>query len=252
MRCLAIFTCAFALAVPAAGGFALGGHPKAKVLECDQDARSVTFRGSMVAFRRATTLQMRFGLQARSPGDTSWNRSSPDGFDEWLTADPGVDHYILDKEITGLVTGAYRATVRFRWRNPKGVIVGRAFRRTKTCRQPDPRANLLVEQITMGAGGDSATRTYTVTVANDGETEAPLFATSLLIGDTTLKQATVEPLVEGDDAALTFTGPECKPGSELVATADSEAQVDESDEMDNALTVPCPVAARNAWHPSLD
>jgi subtilase family serine protease len=47
-------------------------------------------------------------------------------------------------------------------------------------------------------------------------------------------------LAAGATTTVSFQAPPCPAGSNLVATVDVTALVDEHDEADNALTVPCP------------
>jgi hypothetical protein len=235
-----------ALAAPAS---AKPGHPKAKLVACNQDANSATFSGEMWAYGKARTLEMRFALQSRSKAAPHWAHIRPaDDFDTWTRANPGVQHFIADRTVLGLVDGtAYRVAVRFRWRNAKGKLVGHALRRSPICHQPDPRANLKVKQIGMRPTGDPATRTYSVRVANRGGTDAPVFSTGLQVnGVAQPAQATTATLAAGAETTIEFTAPKCQPGSTLVATADTDAQVDERNETDNTLTVDCPARRRNA------
>jgi hypothetical protein len=240
---------AFVLAVTPAGANRSGSrHSSARLPACDQEEHTATFRGGSRAFGRARTLQMRFTLQSRSPSAPQWADSGPpEGFDEWATANAGVTHYIVDKTVTELVDGAsYRAVVRFRWRNARGAVVAHAVKRTPVCRQPDARANLQVTHISVKPGTDADSRSYLVRVINGGDSEAPIFSSGLQVNGVQLgRQSTTAPLVEGDDTLLTFSGPPCETGSSLVATADTGAQVDEANEMDNALTAPCPATRRN-------
>ena len=211
--------------------------------QCDKDALSATFRGSMWSPSREGTMEMRFWLQSRTEADPRWSDpKQPKGFGVWLAARPGVRHYVVDKTVTGLAEGAvYRVVVKFRWRDAAGEVVDRAARRTRACRQPDHRADLVIERVSILEGTQPGTKLYIVRVANDGDSEAPLFATALEVNETVLPQETTEaPLAEGEWTDLEFEGPPCESGSSLVARTDTGGAVDEVDEADNGLTVPCP------------
>lgn len=235
-----------AFALPAQASVTHGG---ARLLRCDQSARTASFRGAMKAYGKATTLEMRFGLDARSDAQTQWAASAPPaGFEVWLKANPGVKRYVVDKTIKGLVAGSsYRAIVRLRWRDAAGRVVARAISRTRACTQPDTRAELVPKGVTVGAGPSASTRTYTVLVANNGASDAPPFSVSLQVGTGQAQQQMSDGLAAGDSTQLLFTGPPCAPGSAVVATVDAGAVVDEADETDNTLTVPC-----NGGRASLD
>lgn len=233
----------FAFAAPSADARDLGlKHAAARLRACEPDQHTASFRGSTSAWGKGTTLQMRFALQSRTK-TTDWVHAAPPAeFDQWLTANPGVRHYIVDKTVKGLAEGvAYRVVIRFRWRDDAGAIVDRAVRRTRACFQPDHRANLVVDRIAILDGTRPGTRLYVVRVANRGESDAPLFATGLELNGAALpQQATTEPLLAGDWTELDFEGEPCEPGSSLIATTDTGGSVDESDETDDGLTVPCP------------
>jgi hypothetical protein len=244
---LGLILVALSLALASPAG-AAPGHPKVKLLACNQDANSASFRGSMWAHGKAKTLEMRFALQTRSKAAPHWAHSvPPEGFDVWSRANPGVTHYISDQNVLGLVDGSsYRVLVRFRWRNAKGKVVATDSRLSKTCRQPDPRPNLKVRKVGVRATGDPSTRTYLVRIANRGASDAGIFSSALQVnGLDQPQQATATTLSAGTETVVEFTAPRCRPGSALVATADTGAQVDESDETDNTLTVDCPVGGRN-------
>jgi hypothetical protein len=241
-----------ALAAPPAHARSLGfKHASARLRSCDQAQRTAKFRGSTWGVGKGTTLQMRFALQSRTEADADWVHSAPpEGFGVWLTANPGVRHYVVDKTVTKLAEGAaYRVVVKFRWRDASGAIIAREVDGTRPCRQPDDRANLTVDDIRVLEGSTPDTRLYVVRIANDGDTEAPTFATGLEVNGVALQpQSTTEPLIEGDSTELDFESGPCSPGSPLTATTDTEGEVTESDETDNALTVPCPDEGVTIWH----
>jgi hypothetical protein len=187
---ISLLVLAFAAPSADARGLTLK-HASARLRACEQEQHTASFRASTWAWGKGTTLQMRFALQSRTKTDGDWVHSAPpEGFGVWLTANPGVQHYVVDKTLTKLAEGAaYRVVVKFRWRDASGAIVDHGVDRTRPCRQPDRRANLLVD---------------------------------------------------GDWTELDFEGPPCNAGSSLAATTDTGGSVTESDETDNALTVPCP------------
>ncbi len=219
-------------------------HSKAELLTCDTDADTATFRGRMTTTRKAASLQLRFKLQARVPGGGGFKHVvAPEGstFDTWLSSTPGKKGYVYDKTVQNLEDGAsYRAVVRFRWRDGDGHTVARAIKATKACKQPDPRPNLKVKSVTAGPGTSAQTRTYVVRVVNRGGSEAPAFATGLVVNGATLADRPAGPIAPGADARIGFAAPKCAEGSTLTATADTMAAVDERNETDNVLAVPCP------------
>lgn len=233
------------LAAPAQANKAGRKHSSAKLAECDRDGHSATFEGSMEAYRRATVLEMRFVLQTRDAANPKWARVDADGFGEWLQADPDTRDYVYDKRVEDLAVGAdYRVKIRFRFRKvDSGKVVGRGRKRTRACRQPDDRPDLSVLGVTVSAGKSETQRRYAVQVFNDGNSPAPLFATSLTIGDGPVLRSTTEELAAVGETVVEFQGPPCEEGDDLTATVDVDGDVDETDEANNTLTIPCPPPA---------
>lgn len=232
-----LLTSLFALALAAP---AQAAPAEAKLLGCDVEQRKLAFQGDMKRFRSGTTLQMRFTLQVRTATASEWRRvAGVSGFDAWATAAPGVKRYLSDKELTELAEGAtYRSVVRFRWRDAAGAIVARAVRKTKACRQPDERANVKALKVTRTRNG------YAVRVVNVGEDVAPVFAVGLTVNGVALAdRPTDDVLFPDEETEVTFESAPCSPGTSITARVDTGAVVDEANEMDNVLDVPCGSAA---------
>ena len=71
------------------------------------------------------------------------------GFGVWERSAPNVAGFVFTKRVTGLpVPASYRALVRFRWIADDGTAVRRAHARTRGCRQPDLRPNLVPGALT--------------------------------------------------------------------------------------------------------
>jgi CARDB len=219
--------------------------PKDKVgvrlTTCDAVLHSATFQGTMQAFGGATTLQMRFTLQARDPARSGkWARvGAPKPFEEWLTAATGITRYVYDKGVDNLPVGlSYRAVVRFRFRAADGTLVGRAVRHSKRCRQPDNRPDLQPVRLRGGDVLADGTRSYQLTMTNAGKSASG--PTSAALDVNGVRVLVNDPgLAPGATTTLDFLAPACPTGSSVTATVDAYEQVDERDEDDNALTVPC-------------
>jgi CARDB len=245
------------LLVPASVAGATGSatkHSKVALTVCDTELNTATFRGTIGAFGKAKTLQLRFTLQARVVGGGGWKRVVAPSFDTWLTSTPGKKGFVFDKAVQNLAAGAdYRAVVRFRWKDAKGREVAHALKSSPACQQPDDRPNLKVAKVSVRQGTSPQTRTYVVKVANRGGHEAPAFSTGLTVNAKPLAdQASTGPLAAGAATTFSFTAPKCIAGSTLTAEADTTAVVDEADETDNVLAVPCPTGTRNGGRLSLD
>jgi hypothetical protein len=226
------------LAVPAAASARV--PPKAAVVRlvaCDEDARTAGFAAEMRALPGATRLQLRFILQVKETD--GWERVPAPGFGAWASAAPGRSRWVYDKHLENLAPGAYRLSVRFRWRAADGAVVRTATRRSRACKVPDPRPDLAPLRIAVRPGADEETRAYVVTVVNHGLGAAGPFGVGLSVDGAPLEELEAGPLEPGERTRVTFSGPACAAGGRLVATVDASALLDEADEADDTLEVPC-------------
>ena len=241
MRLIVLLLACLALAAPALAG---PGRPTARLTLCDTDAHSVTFTGDMRRLSRATTLlQMRFTLQVRDRAARRWVHVEAPTFDTWLSSAIGKRRYLYDKNLAIPPSGGvYRSVVRFRWRSGDGKIVAHAQRVTPACRVPDDRPSLKPVSGRMRPGSSPQTREYVVRVTNRGDGDASAFAVRLQVDGVDQPDQTLEALIAGAADTVSFEAPRCAPGSELIATVDSTGLVDEANETDNTLRVPCPAS----------
>jgi hypothetical protein len=208
-----------------------------RLVHCDAEAHTADFAADMRRLPGASRLQLRFTLQVK---DTDvWERVPAPSFDTWVTAAAGRTRWVYDKHLEKLGPGAYRLSVRFRWRAADGTVVRVATRRSRACKVPDPRPDLAPLRITVRPGPDDATRAYVVTVADRGIGATGPFAVGLTVDGVALDELEAGPLDAGKHAKAVFYGPVCPAGATLVATVDASALVDEADEADNTLSVPC-------------
>jgi hypothetical protein len=188
-----------------------------RLADCDTANRAAVFEGDMRTVKRTLRLQMRFTVQEKAAGpDQSWHRVQAPTLDQGLQ--PGV---------------GYRVVVRFRWRSASGSVLRTVQRRSRTCRVPDPRPDLVPVSIAPVPGG------YSLTIANKGHATAAASSASLDVGATALTDQDVPALDPGAHFRVTFSGPACAPGDTLSATVDATGLVDEAVEADDVLTVPC-------------
>jgi hypothetical protein len=227
-----------ALLTSAAPASALASKAAAvRLVECDAQARTADYAAEMRTLAGAAKLQLRFTLQVKETD--GWARVAAPNFDAWATAAPGRTRWVYDKHLENLGPGAYRLSVRFRWRAADGSVLKSATRRSRACKVPDPRPDLAPLRITTGPGPTPDTRAYEVTVANRGLGGAGPFPVWLSVDGTSLPEVEAGPLEPGRRVHVVFTGPVCPPGGTLVATVDASAWVDEADEADDTLSVPC-------------
>jgi CARDB len=232
------------LAAAAALAFAAHAAPAhARLTRCakstDPSARAAVFEGSMRAWRGSQRLQLRFRLQSRTPQDPVWRAVRAPGFGRWQSSDAGVRRFVYDKRVERLAAPAsYRVVVRFRWRDARGRIVGRAQRISGACREPDPRPNLVVRKLLVYRLPAARAR-YVAVIANTGRTPADAFAVRLDREGLQLGEVFGGPVAPGHTARVHVDGPACRAGDVLGAVADPDGLIDEHAETDNRLQVPC-------------
>lgn len=205
--------------------------------------RFAVFSAQMGALPQSDRMQVRFDLTVRlGSGGGTFKRVQAQGLGVWRSSTAGVDIFRYRKQVANLQPGAqYRALVRFRWLNEAGKTIQSSAHKTKTCKEPDLRADLVAGQVSAEPAGQPGRVRYTVLVRNDGRTAAPSFAVAFAVGDQPQPTQTVQPLVGGDERALTFVGPRCDALRPLRVSVDSDLVVDESNESNNTRTVACPV-----------
>jgi hypothetical protein len=227
------------LALPAASASASAA--RVVVAKCDRDARSAAFEGRMDARAGAERMQMRFRLQIREPGSGRWERLQVAGFEAWETSVPGRSRYVFTRRLRELPAPAeYRVRVRFRWLDAAGDPLATAAATSRTCRQPDPRPDLVVTRIAVRAAVLPTDRRYVVTVGNNGRGDAPESSLGLSLAGAPPLLERVGALAPGERFRVTFVAPACAPGTAVLATADAGERVDERDEDANVRAIACP------------
>jgi hypothetical protein len=206
----------------------------------DEAERAAVFEGQMRRVPGASRMQMRFILQARTPETGRWSGVSAPGFGSWVGSAPGTSRYVYTKRVEHLLAPAsYRVQLRFRWLDGAGEAVERTKAYSPVCRQPDPRANLLVRSIGVQPADRSSRSRYVVFVRNAGGSLAEASSLLVTVDGTPLPRADVAQLEPGEGVLVTIEGPACRAGAAVVAGADADDELDERDESDNDLTRPC-------------
>jgi subtilase family serine protease len=90
------------------------------------------------------------------------------------------------------------------------------------------------------AVADPARRRYVAFVRNAGRGIAEPSSLELSAGGALLGTLPVDALAPGQGMLVSIEGPACAPGDEIVADADADEAVDESDEADNRFSRSCP------------
>jgi hypothetical protein len=218
---------------------------QARLVTCTTGAtaatRAATFTASMPAIVGTSRMWVRFDLLQRMDADGEFERVRVPSWGRWQRSDRGRTAFIYTKKVQGLrAPGAYRARVSFRWYDAGGDLLRSARRTTRTCRQPDLRPDLEAGALTAAAGLGPGTVTYLLDVANGGGTPAGPFEVTLGVAGANQPPARVAGLAAGASQVVSVPGPRCTPGSNVHVALDPAAEVDESDEADDIVDLPCP------------
>ena len=252
-RLAAPLTAAAALAAPATAAAATATpvataqeRPplQARLVNCATGAttatRTATFTASMPAIAGTTRMWIRFDLLQRAPGEDEYAVVRVPAWGRWERSRADRTAFIYTKKVQGLRAGSYRARVRFRW-YADGRLQRSRERTTRTCRQPDQRANLTAGALTVGGGLGAGTVTYLLDVTNDGRGAAGPFDIAVAVGDAPQPPVHLDGLAAGESRLVSITAPRCTPGSTVRFVLDPDGAVDESDEGDDVADRACPL-----------
>jgi hypothetical protein len=107
------------------------------VTSVTQAERSATFAGEMSAVPGTARMSMRIDVEQRLPREELFHTVVAPGVGAWRSSEPKVKVFKYLKQVTDLAAPArYRASIRFRWLNARGVTIRRAVRVTRACSQP--------------------------------------------------------------------------------------------------------------------
>jgi hypothetical protein len=209
---------------------------RARLVACEAGAtpaeRFAVFTGSMPALAGATRMEMRFDLLQRHIGALGFARIPLPKWGQWEhTERRGIAGFIFTKRVEQLSAPAsYRAAVRFRWLDAVGNVLRTARRVSASCHEQDPRPDLEVGRLSAAPDGR-----YLVEIVNDGLTDAAPFVMAL---ETATTQ--VPGLPAGQRRIVAVAGERCAPGNAVHIALDTGDDVEEADELDDAVTRPCP------------
>lgn len=219
--------------------------PKASLTACKTSAdaakRSLTFRAVAATSAPGQRIEIRFDLLQHTPGSGREQRIDGGGLGTWTRSGAGVTRYERFLTVQNLTAPAtYRGAVRFRWINAAGKVVRSAVRFTRTCRQPDLRPDLRVTPLGVRRGDTSDVFRYRMFVRNAGTAASGDFDLLLAVDGAAQPAQTAEGLGALAGRVVTIAAPRCEAGTGSVSiTLDPDNRVAESDEANNAMTVPC-------------
>jgi hypothetical protein len=242
-------TIAALLALAAPSPAAAGDAPRlrAVVSACetgtDPVSRMAAFTASMPAGDDTVRMAIRFDLQQRTIDGGVWQRVAAPSFGRWERSRPDVAGFVYTKDVHGLTApGEYRAIVRFRWWSADGGA--RTLRRvTRTCRQPDPRPNLLAGRLMVLPNPFTGVAGYRLPLRNGGRSAAGPFAVAMLQDGAEVARAQVAGLAPGAWTTVELRAPYCSAGTVLELRLDADDAIDEASEEDSVVRPACPFAA---------
>ncbi len=127
----------------------------------------------------------------------------------------------------------------FRWRSDAGKIIRTGRKVTVACKQPDTAPDLVVREPSIVAGPRNDVVLYKATVSNLGAGSAAPFDVVLAVNGVAQPAQRIGPLAPGATAPITFQAPRCEAGTIVRFTVDAKAEIQESDETNNALERRC-------------
>jgi hypothetical protein len=210
----------------------------------DDASRAAAFTGAMPAAAQTKRMQMRFVLiQRKGTGPKGiFKKLAVPGWGGWAKSDPDRQGFVFTKRVEALTAPAgYRAVISFRWLDGKGHVQRTATRTTSVCEQPDPRPDLVLSGVDATATSKS-TAAYTVSIGNEGHSDAVPFAVTITVDGTVSDPVTLGPIAAGGRLTGTLVAPKCTPGGMILITVDVANTVAESVESDDAVQRPCPLA----------
>jgi hypothetical protein len=239
----AVLTVSVAGALGAPSTTAKLGQASVTVADCHPsdsvDQRYASFSGQMRAIPGTRRMIMRFTLLERLGGSLMPFKAVPlPDLQAWRRSKPGARTFIYTQRVTALRDGgAYRMRVQFRWYGDRHTLLRTAIVRSRTCRQPTPLPDLTISSITSSPAADGGQRNYSITVANVGQGEARDVPVILKVDGTMVGSAHVDLLPGQESSMVQIPGPSC--AFTVRAVADPDRLIRETDDSDNALTVPC-------------
>jgi hypothetical protein len=238
MRRIAMLTCALTALSGAASAHA-ADSPAARLVGCDVKApgRSADFYGRMDTVPGATRLAIRFTVLERLGKEADWTKVDLPDLRDWHRSATGVKTFGYRQTLDNLRTGgAYKARILFRWTNSAGDVIASDTKETPVCRGPLP--NLRVSGLVVRNGPTADTKTYRVTVQNDGKATADGIGVLLTVDSAVLDAARMKNLGAGESRTVSFTGPACNHGVRV--SIDPDNVIGELLEADNSQLFACP------------
>lgn len=239
---LTVAVLAFCLLAPASAAEAsrLAG---VKVSSCSRVDHTGSFYGRMSRLPLTERMAMRFTLLVRGPAETRYTAVKAPGLRRWHRSELRVRAFGYRQRVRGLADGAlYRMQVDYRWFDADGEVIRRARRRSRTCNQVGPLANLHVRIVKAMPTAIEGVSRYRVRIANRGTAAAQGVDVRLSVDGSDVDTHTIATIEPGAVKFRSFRGPDCV--TEVTAVVDPDNTVRETAEGDNAQSRACEELAR--------
>jgi CARDB len=207
-----------------------------KLADCSVEEGSAAFYGRMRPVPEGDRMWMRFTVEERHAA--GYEPLEARGLSRWHRSKPGVSAFGYRQTVRGLRPGGvYRARVSFRWYSEAGVLVERAKRTSRACRQFDELPNLTSTVARAGPAKSPGVARYLMRVANAGVAPAEEVSARLSVDGAVVDTVTIDSLEPGESRELAVIGPACT--RTVSSMADPDGVIAESSEADNGHTVSC-------------
>jgi hypothetical protein len=178
------------------------------------DNRLIAFRARMGRFSSTSdpqNLMMRFDVLQRLNENTRFKKLKADGLGTWFSSSDSATLYQRDLTLTNIETAAtYRASVSFRWTTTDGSIQSRRVVVSGPCKQKLPYPKLKVTNDTAVPVVGSTALNHTVTIANDGKSEAINVPVAIYVDSLSPVVAVIDSIGPNQSADVQINAPACQ------------------------------------------
>jgi hypothetical protein len=258
-RLVRLVVATLAAFVPAAALAAAPSPPRAALTgvlcqrALDPAARVVSVTAVMRPVEGTERMQVEFRLLQRLAGARRYLSLGGVGLDTWL--EPPVptlgqrpaDVWRVIKPVSDLAAPAvYRFAVAFRWLGGGGHVLKMLTRSSRTCRQVERRADLVVAATTVTADqGHPSLDAYRVRVVNRGATGARHVTVRFTQAGRS-EDKTIRYVRAHQRQDVTFPGALCDPSDPPYVTVDPDQQIDVYTRAQSTRVFSCPSPDRRS------
>ena len=208
----------------------------------EQNDRSSTFAGQMVAISTTQRMMMRISVQERSPSDQVFHTISAPGLGSWRSSEAGVKVYKYFRQVTNLpAPGDFRGVITFRWLTARGHVLRQTVRDTQSCQEPDERPKLVVGQVQVEPISGSSEAYYTIEVNNEGRSAAGPFTVLLNVNGRLEPEIPIASLSFASSTVVAASVAACAAGSTIEVQLDPQHQIEEAVGGGLTAQVRCPL-----------